>query len=301
MRASLAGRPSRGRPFFLRGRDVARIRTIKPEFFTSLTIDRLSLTAQRTFVGLWTYCDDEGRGLDDARLVKAAIWPLRDKHTASKVERDLRELAKNDLIIRYTVRDTHLLQVRAWNEHQKINKPSKSKHPPHTDDSATIHVGLPEPSRGERNREQGTGNGKGKEHESSPTGTQLPQRGGRSLSSSEQFADHFLVEIQEQVNSGFAHNLSEAISGVYTDAWQQAVSAPDLNPKVVGTRLVAAWLRAMDVEPDWGRLTKLVAQWGKLSLRGLEAGMKNNPDDPYSYAWSVCQHEWDARQAEVST
>lgn len=108
---------------------MARIRTIKPEFFTSLTLATVSRDARLTFVGLWTYCDDDGRARDDARLVKAAVWPLDDKMTPDAVDRHLVELAEAGLIQRYTVEGGKYLAVRNWKEHQKIAHPTPSKHP----------------------------------------------------------------------------------------------------------------------------------------------------------------------------
>src|SRR5258708_34267282 len=57
---------------------MARIRSIKPEFFTSAAMARQPLSARLTFIGLWTYVDDNGVGLDNERLVLAAIWPLEE-------------------------------------------------------------------------------------------------------------------------------------------------------------------------------------------------------------------------------
>jgi hypothetical protein len=108
---------------------VARIRTIKPEFFTSLSVASLKLTARLTFIGLWTHCDDEGRCVDEARLVKAALWPLDDR-TAADVESDLRALAASALIIRYEVGGRRYLAVSGWAEHQRINRPTPSRIPP---------------------------------------------------------------------------------------------------------------------------------------------------------------------------
>jgi Holliday junction resolvase RusA-like endonuclease len=115
---------------------VPRIRTIKPEFFTSLTIADLTLEARLTFIGLWTHVDDEGRCVDDARLVKAAIWPLDDR-AAGEVDADLRALSESSLITRYTVEGRSYLEVSGWREHQKINRPTPSKLPgPHDGDTA---------------------------------------------------------------------------------------------------------------------------------------------------------------------
>ena len=109
---------------------MARIRTIKPEFFTSLTLAKVSRPARLTFIGLWTYCDDEGRGRAEPRLIKAAVWPLDDDYAACDVEADLAELAAAGLIQRYTQDGAHYLAIRNWAEHQKIGHPTPSRLPP---------------------------------------------------------------------------------------------------------------------------------------------------------------------------
>jgi hypothetical protein len=107
---------------------MARIRSIKPEFFTSIPVADLPIEARLTFIGLWTHCDDEGRCIDDARLIKAAIWPLDDR-TATDVERDLGALSESSLILRYEVRGRRYIAVVGWSEHQRINRPTASKFP----------------------------------------------------------------------------------------------------------------------------------------------------------------------------
>jgi hypothetical protein len=163
---------------------MARIRTIKPEFFTSLTVADLTPEQRLTFIGLWTHADDEGRCVDDARLIKAAVWPLDDR-TAADVEADLRALTESSLITRYTLTRKSYIAVSGWREHQRINRPTKSKYPapeqgkqaptpPPTsgnDDSRSTHTQLTEDSPQERNREQGTGN---REPSPSETAPRLP-------------------------------------------------------------------------------------------------------------------------------
>lgn len=131
---------------------MPRIRTIKPEFFTSQTIDALTLAEQRTFIGLWTYVDDFGKGVDDARLIKAAIWPLREKHTARKVEADMSALESAGLIQRYEFDGRRYFQVLGWAEHQRVNRPSSSRipPPPPLEGSPRTHGGLTEDSPQER-------------------------------------------------------------------------------------------------------------------------------------------------------
>jgi hypothetical protein len=107
---------------------MARIRSIKPEFFTSIQVANLPIEARLTFIGLWTHCDDEGRCVDDARLIKAALWPLDDR-TAADVESDLGALSELSLILRYTVGGRRFIAIVGWSEHQRINRPSPSKYP----------------------------------------------------------------------------------------------------------------------------------------------------------------------------
>ena len=110
---------------------MAKIRSIKPEFFTSEDVSALPLRARLTWIGLWTHCDDHGRAKDNVKLIKAAIWPLDDV-SLRDVEEDLAQLAAGGRIIRYEVDGHRYLQVTNWH-HQYIAKPSKAKAPPPPD------------------------------------------------------------------------------------------------------------------------------------------------------------------------
>lgn len=146
---------------------MARIRTIKPDAFASDSLSRVPREARWTFAGLWTYCDDEGRGRYDVRLIKAALYPLDDDVTLEVLSGELDELERVGCICRYSIAGKRYLHVPAWG-HQKINRPTKSKlpacpeddHEGSQDDSPTDHGGLTEGSLGERKgKEQGKGSG----------------------------------------------------------------------------------------------------------------------------------------------
>lgn len=109
---------------------MARIRTIKPAFFSSLSNADLPIPTRVTWIGLWTYVDDKGRGVDDARLVKAAVWPLDDGYTTKKVEADLARLEKAGKIGRYIADGQRYLAIVKWRTHQRIDKPQRSTLPP---------------------------------------------------------------------------------------------------------------------------------------------------------------------------
>ena len=106
---------------------MPRIRSIKPEFFTSLDIACLSERARLMFIGLWTYADDDGRGLDEPRLIKAALFPMDDAITIKVVDKVMGELADKGRIVRYRIDDTSLFQIDNWSKHQRIDKHRSSK------------------------------------------------------------------------------------------------------------------------------------------------------------------------------
>jgi hypothetical protein len=159
---------------------MARIRTIKPGFFRSHDVTPLSYRARLTWIGLWTYVDDEGRGKDDARIIKGDLWTLEDNVTWQDVEDDLTELSLSAHVVRYSVDGRHFLAIPKWLEHQVISRPTASKFPapdpmnirdsaPFTDDSMSTHGAN---TAGTGNREQGNGTGN-REVELSPRVTEI--------------------------------------------------------------------------------------------------------------------------------
>jgi hypothetical protein len=190
---------------------VARIRTIKPEFFTSLTIADLTPEQRLTFIGLWTHVDDEGRCVDDARLIKAAVWPLDDR-TSADIEADLQALSESSLITRYILNRKRYMAVTGWSEHQRINRPTPSKlpHPelgesvapePATcgdEPSPSTHTQLTEDSPPERNREQGKeqGTGKGKEGAPPPSSEDAPRPSDATRPDVERLCEHLANRIE---------------------------------------------------------------------------------------------------------
>ena len=108
---------------------MARIRSVKPELCTSETMAQVSAVAERTFVRLWTHCDDEGRCKDNPKLLKAALFPLHDDVTQADVDAHLWELSDLGLIVRYSVNGEAFLHVPSWHDHQKPQKRQTSKLP----------------------------------------------------------------------------------------------------------------------------------------------------------------------------
>jgi hypothetical protein len=128
---------------------MARIRSIKPEFWTNEKIVECSLSARLLFIGLWNFADDAGRLVDSPKTIKMQVF-AGDDLTAQDVHELLTELSVNGLITRYTVGGKAYLQIDGW-DHQKINRPVPSKIP------------APSPSTQGALTEQTPPEGKGKE------------------------------------------------------------------------------------------------------------------------------------------
>ncbi|SWD82810.1 primosomal protein I [Klebsiella pneumoniae] len=57
---------------------MARIRTIKPEFWTDEDMAEVSEPACLLAIGLLNYADDEGYFNANPKLIKAAVFPIRE-------------------------------------------------------------------------------------------------------------------------------------------------------------------------------------------------------------------------------
>ena len=109
-----------------------RIRSIKPEFWRSDDITGLPLETRLTFIGLWSYVDDNGVGADKLISIVADLYAddfSRDpQETVKRVSEDLLRLARGGQVVRYTglhngsTKD--LLYITKWKAHQKVNHPS---------------------------------------------------------------------------------------------------------------------------------------------------------------------------------
>ena len=107
---------------------VARIRSIKPEFPQSESMGRVSRDARLLFVMLWPICDDHGRTRAASRMLASLLFPYDDDAPAL-VPGWLDELEREGCIQRYEVNGSTFLEVRNWLMHQKIDKPSKPQFP----------------------------------------------------------------------------------------------------------------------------------------------------------------------------
>lgn len=112
---------------------MARIRSLKPGFCKSLDVAELPRVVRLHWAMLWTYADDEGRGLDHPSLINSELWPLDRDITDEVVESWQALLHAKGRIVRYRVDGRDYFEVVNWDEHQHPQKPVKSKYPPPSD------------------------------------------------------------------------------------------------------------------------------------------------------------------------
>ena len=109
---------------------MARIRTVKPEFWTSEQVAECSPTTRLLFIGLWNFCDDGGNHVASLKQLKMQIFPS-DDISIDQIGFMVDELIKNELITQYVVNNKNYWHVLGWH-HQKIEKPNY-KHPAYSE------------------------------------------------------------------------------------------------------------------------------------------------------------------------
>lgn len=104
---------------------MARIRTVKPEFWTDEKVVECSILARLLFIGLFNFANDMGCLERSPKRLKMQIFPA----DALDCEPLIQELITHGLLIEYSVNDVCYLQIKGFLKHQKINRPSASKIP----------------------------------------------------------------------------------------------------------------------------------------------------------------------------
>jgi hypothetical protein len=106
---------------------MARIRTIKPEFWTSEQVVSCSLNARLLFIGLLNFCDDNGVHQASALRLQMEVFPADDFKT-SEIDEMVGELISAGLIREFESDGEVFWHVKKWHKHQKIDRPTY-RHP----------------------------------------------------------------------------------------------------------------------------------------------------------------------------
>lgn len=102
---------------------MARIRTIKPEFWTDEVIVQLPFEARLLFIGLWNFADDYGGLQDSPDRIRMQVFP---GDARVDVEENIDLLCAAGLLDRYVdERGEYALCITKWSKHQKVDNPGK--------------------------------------------------------------------------------------------------------------------------------------------------------------------------------
>lgn len=107
---------------------MARIRTIKPSFWSDPDITELSWDARLLLIGLISMADDRGRFISTHSSVCGYVFPHEDIAPA-KFRRLMQSVEKSGVVQLYTVEGRAYGRFPKWEQHQKISHPQNSTIP----------------------------------------------------------------------------------------------------------------------------------------------------------------------------
>ena len=114
---------------------MARIRTIKPEFWDSPDTAKAGPWARLLFIALWNWADDYGRGTANMKELEGFAFPNDDQFTdrsGNTVQfRELvAEVSECFGVLFYTVDGRPFYAIPSWEQHQRNERRAKqSKYP----------------------------------------------------------------------------------------------------------------------------------------------------------------------------
>lgn len=140
---------------------MARIRTIKPEFWRDESLSSVSPEAALLAIGLLNHCDDEGYFNANPKLIESDIFPLRElSGSVTQLLKELHDIGYVEVFLGSDSKRYGL--VVNFEKHQVINKKTSSKIKQFCNlpyDYSSDHVALPtgKERKGTGNKEQGAG------------------------------------------------------------------------------------------------------------------------------------------------
>ncbi|MGX0118193.1 hypothetical protein [Corynebacterium otitidis] len=125
---------------------MPRIRTIKPEFWSSPSTAKASAVARLTYIAMWNWADDYGRGTANLKELEGFIFPNDDVETLSQGScRNfldvVNEVADIFDVTFYEVSGRPYFVIHSWDRHQATPRRTKSKFPPLEDAETVLDLG----------------------------------------------------------------------------------------------------------------------------------------------------------------
>lgn len=104
---------------------MARIRTIKPEFWTDEKLMECSLSSRLLLIGILNFADDQGNIEAGTKGLKCKIFPSDN----IEIQPLLNQLLGEKILIPYTVNNEKYFNIKNFHKHQIINRISKPRCP----------------------------------------------------------------------------------------------------------------------------------------------------------------------------
>ena len=106
---------------------MARIRTIKPDFWTSEQVVECSHSARLLFIGMLNFADDSGVLPASVQRIRMQVFPGDDVSLES-IRAMITEMMNAGLLREYDVAGKVYWLITGFSDHQRIDQPTY-KHP----------------------------------------------------------------------------------------------------------------------------------------------------------------------------
>lgn len=123
---------------------MARIRTIKPDFWDSPATGQASLRARLLFIAMWNWADDFGIGDAHAGRLWNFAFP-NDRVNPADIPAVYAEVSNLFGVIFYEHEGRPYYYIPSWNKHQKIDRRSVQKVPYPDESAPALFPAIPGP------------------------------------------------------------------------------------------------------------------------------------------------------------
>lgn len=101
---------------------MARIRTIKPEFWEDEKIGKLPILCRLFFIGCWNFADDFGVIKGNAALLKSQIFPYDENLRVSEIKKWIDALVDARMLVPIIHAEESYYFIRTFRSHQVLDK-----------------------------------------------------------------------------------------------------------------------------------------------------------------------------------
>jgi hypothetical protein len=101
---------------------MARIRTIKPEFWEDEKMGKLPIPCRLFFIGCWNFADDFGVIKGNAALLKSQIFPYDENLRVSEIKKWIDALVDARMLVPIIHAEESYYFIRTFRSHQVLDK-----------------------------------------------------------------------------------------------------------------------------------------------------------------------------------